>query len=116
MNLQRVTRIAQVAHEANRAYCATLGDFTQPTWEEAPEWQRTSAINGALAYLDSQGIAGPAEMHESWMAEKLADGWVYGPEKDPERKTHPCLVDYFELPEEQQAKDRLFLGVLRALL
>ena len=35
--------IARVCHEVNRAYCQALGDDSQPTWEEAPEWQRASA-------------------------------------------------------------------------
>lgn len=38
--------IAKVCHEANRAYCAGIGDHSQKSWEESPDWQRTSAING----------------------------------------------------------------------
>lgn len=33
-------QIARVCHEVNRAYCQALGDNSQPTWEEAPQWQR----------------------------------------------------------------------------
>ena len=44
------TEIARVAHEINRAYCASLGDTSQPAWEDAPEWQQQSAkLNNALA-------------------------------------------------------------------
>ena len=36
--------IAKVAHETNRSFCQTLGDWSQPTWENAPDWQKESAI------------------------------------------------------------------------
>lgn len=41
-----------------------------------------------------------------------ADGWKYGPNKDFERKEHPCLVPYNELPEIQQRKDAVFRQTL----
>ncbi|WP_018865117.1 RyR domain-containing protein [Thioalkalivibrio sp. ARh3] len=105
--------IARVAHEANRAYCLSIGDDSQPTWEDAPEWQRDSAVAGVIAHLERDLT--PEESHESWMRHKAEDGWVYGEEKDPEAKTHPCMVPYEQLPEEQQAKDALFSAVVSAL-
>ena len=43
-----VTAIARVCHEANWAYCESQGDHSQAPWDEAPEWQRQSAVNGVL--------------------------------------------------------------------
>lgn len=106
--------IARVCHEINRAYCAALGDNSQPPWEEAPEWQRSSAVNGAKHMLGNPG-AKPSDSHESWLKEKAADGWKYGPVKDPEKKEHPCFVPYDELPVEQKVKDYLFQAVVRTL-
>ena len=40
---------------------------------------------------------------------------MYGEEKDPERKVHPCMVPFNELPREQQAKDFIFRAVVHAL-
>ncbi len=45
--------------------------------------------------------------HDVWGRQKLDDGHVYGPKVDPEKKTHNCLVDYSELPEQQKVYDRL---------
>lgn len=108
------TEIARVAHEVNRAYCQALGDHSQPSWSDAPEWQKNSAILGAQFHLLHQN-AGPDASHISWMRVKEAEGWVYGPNKDPECKTHPCLVPFEDLPLEQQAKDHLFRAVVHAL-
>jgi hypothetical protein len=32
--------------------------------------------------------------HNAWMADKIADGWVYGEEKDEMLKTHHCIVAF----------------------
>lgn len=110
----RVEQIAKVCHETNRAYCAGLGDDSQKPWEEAPEWQRTSAINGVKFHLKNPSAPASAS-HDSWLAEKRATGWKYGPVKDAEKKEHPCFVGFDELPPEQQAKDVLFKSVVDAL-
>lgn len=106
--------IAQIAHAINLAYCASLGDTSQPVWAEAPEWQQQSALAGVDMHLANPD-ATPEQSHESWLAQKLADGWVYGEVKDAEKKEHPCCVPYDELPPEQKAKDYLFRAVVHAL-
>jgi hypothetical protein len=108
-----IVAAARAAHEANRAYCQALGDLSQPAWEQAPEWQTKSAFNGVLGVINGNS---PEQSHESWLAEKQATGWKYGPVKDPEKKEHPCFVPYAELPPEQRAKDLLYVTVVRAVL
>lgn len=103
--------VARAAHEANRAWCIASGDTSQPSWDDAPEWQRTSAINGVRGVIRGNT---PEQSHESWTREKVAAGWVYGETKDPEARRHPCLVPYADLPPVQRAKDAIFVGVVRA--
>jgi hypothetical protein len=108
------TDIAKVCHETNRAYCQTLGDNSQPTWEEAPEWHQTSVINGVNFHLANPGCK-PSHSHEQWLKEREAIGWKYGPAKDPAKKEHPCFVPYDKLPQEQKAKSVLFVCIVNAL-
>lgn len=110
----KVLVIARVAHEINRAYCASLGDTSQPAWEDAPEWQQKSAIAGVEMHLANPD-ATPEQSHESWLAQKVAAGWVYGEVKDAEKKEHPCCRPYDELPAEQKSKDYLFRSVVHML-
>lgn len=106
-----IERIARMSHEINRTYCNAIGDDSQVAWEEAPEWQRKSAINGVRFHLANPNST-PKDSHDSWLAEKVADGWVYGPVKSPELKQHPCMLPYDELPIEQRVKDYLFRAVI----
>lgn len=108
-----VQRAAELAHEANRAYCRVLGDMSQLPWDEAPQWQKDSACAGVLEVYCGRG---PEDLHKSWMSSKIKDGWVYGSVKDPVAKTHPCLVPYEELPEAQRLKDYIFLGAVVSAL
>lgn len=107
--------IARICHEVNRAYCESLGDHSQPPWEEAPEWQRESALAGVKAFLEAGGLS-PAKSHALWMEHKLAEGWRWGLKKDEVRKTHPCLVPYDQLSHTQRAKDFIFTGIVRCFL
>ena len=106
-------QIAQVTHEANRVLQGIEGDPAQsPHWDDAPDWQRDSAIEGVVGALAGNT---PEQSHQSWIDFKVADGWVYGSVKSVELKTHPCLVPYDELPENQKVKDHLFTAIVRTL-
>ena len=44
--------------------------------------------------------------HEVWSAARIKDGWKYGEERNDEKKLHPCLIPYEELPESEKDYDR----------
>ena len=106
--------IAMVCHQANKKWCEANDDNTQVDWRFAPEWQQKSAIEGVEFRLANPDAPASA-MHDNWSKEKIADGWVYGEVKDSEKKTHPCLVPFEELPLYQQKKDKLFSAIVDAL-
>lgn len=110
----KIMNIARVAHSLNAAYCLSLGDTSQVAWNDAPEWQRNSAIAGVEMHLANPD-ATPEDSHASWLANKVADGWTYGEAKDETAKTHPCCLPYDQLPPEQKSKDYIFRAVVHAL-
>lgn len=109
-----IENIAKAAHELNKAYCESIGDNSQPSWEDAPEWQKSSAINGVTFHLNNPD-ATPSASHESWLKQKTEEGWKYGEVKNPETKEHPCFVPYEQLPNEQKAKDYIFRQTIHSL-
>ena len=112
MNIESAAR---TAHEANRILCLALGDTSQPKWEDAPEWQKESAVKGVQMIVDNPATT-PEQSHEGWLSVKRAEGWKYGPIKNPETKEHPCFIPYDGLPENQRLKDEMFGLVVRATL
>lgn len=108
------TTIAKVCHEVNKAYCESLGDYSQPKWEDAPDWMKTSAINGVKHHIMNPDTT-PEGSHEKWLEEKRATGWKYGPVKDAEKKEHPCFVPYDQLKESDKSKDFIFRAIVRQL-
>jgi ryanodine receptor 2 len=55
--------------------------------------------------------------HDLWAAQRLSQGWRYGPQRDDANKLHPCLVPYEQLPDSEKEYDRIAaLGTLNAIL
>lgn len=109
-----IVAIAIACHQANKAWCEQNGDFSQRDWKFAEDQQRQSAINGVEFRLNNPN-AGHDAQHNSWMKEKLDQGWKFGEKKDADAKTHPCLVPFEKLPDFQKKKDALFCAIVDAL-
>jgi len=44
--------------------------------------------------------------HENWAKNKTDEGWVYGKSLDDKKRTHPCLIEYENLSEQDKQYDR----------
>ncbi len=102
-------KIARLIHEVNRAYCQSIGDNSQPEWKDLPDNIKESVVDGVINHMANDLT--PKQSHENWMKFKLQEGWKYGPVKDIEKRIHPCLVPYDQLPAEHKAKDYLFKAI-----
>ncbi len=111
----KVRALAKMVHEANKAFCESIGDNSQLPWSEAPEYNHTSTCAGVRAICDNPDMP-PDELHNVWMESKKADGWVYGKVKDREKKTHPSIVPYAELSASEKYKDSLVKAIVVSYL
>jgi hypothetical protein len=119
MKTRNVDQISQVAHEANRAFCQSVGDDSQKPWAEAPQWAKDSTLNTVQFHLDqlSKGEPlDPSHSHATWLEERRAAGWVLGPVKDTVKKTHPSLVAFDQLSPPEKVKDYLQAAVVKAFV
>src|SRR5574337_1577156 len=110
----KVIDVAKICHDVNRAYCISIGDNSQESWDNAPEWQKQSVLEGVKIIFNNE-LYTPEQLHENWMTMKLNNGWKYGAIKDVWEKEHPCLVPFYQLPHEQKIKDYLFISVVNSL-
>ncbi len=44
--------------------------------------------------------------HDHWARQRIQEGWRYGPRRDDNKKEHPDLVPYEQLPESEKEYDR----------
>ena len=55
--------------------------------------------------------------HELWAETRLKQGWIYGEHWDDKKKTHPCLVPYEDLPEEEKEYNyNTSIGTLKLIM
>ncbi|MCE4566923.1 Ryanodine receptor Ryr [Maribellus sp. CM-23] len=45
-------------------------------------------------------------VHETWMEARIKEGWVWGEKRNEDKKTHPCIIPYEQLPEFEKDYDR----------
>ncbi|KAM8814823.1 ryanodine receptor 2 isoform 1-T1 [Rhynchonycteris naso] len=56
-------------------------------------------------------------IHELWVMNKIELGWQYGPVRDDSKRQHPCLVEFFKLPEQERNYNlQMSLETLKTLL
>lgn len=106
--------VARIVHEANRGYCDSIGDGSQVPWDLAPGWQKDSCLAGVRMLILNPECS-LRDQHESWYKKKVSDGWTWGPVKDAEKKEHPAMRPWAELPSEQKIKNVIFRGLVMAL-
>lgn len=94
--------------------------------------KRTSEITNTSSYIprpvDTKDVKLPEELetlveqmsenvHEVWAETRIRQGWTYGEQRNDMQKTHPCLVPYEELPEEEKEYDRnTSIGTLKLIM
>ena len=55
--------------------------------------------------------------HDVWAKKRIDDGWRFGAARDDEKRTHPSLVPYADLPETEKDYDRVMVEeVVKAAL
>ncbi len=65
----------------------------------------TVDLNGLQPLLEALA----RNAHEIWARQRMKDGWSWGPARDDERKLHPSLVRYEDLPESEKEYDRIMV-------
>lgn len=78
--------------------------------------------------INTSGVVLPKELeqlveqmsknvHEVWAETRIRQGWTYGEQRNDELKTHPCLIPYEDLPEEEKEYDRnTSIGTLKLIM
>ena len=56
-------------------------------------------------------------VQDVWAEARISQGWTFGEKRNDDLKTHPCLIPYEELPEEEKEYDRnTSIGTLKLIM
>lgn len=109
-------QIASVAYLALAALSSFAGEQDVVTEFKSLSPGQQEGLIAGVDLLIANPEAGADARHNAWMEKMLAYGWVRGGKKmDEEKKTHPRLCPFGELPKKEQAKEQLLLAIVREL-
>jgi hypothetical protein len=104
-------KLAPIDKEDNRAAARRIPDvlalvgLSVATLEEAKSMKKP-AKKDTGPYIEAQVERLAEAEHDGWMAQRAKNGWSYGTPRDDDRKLHPSMVPYAQLPEAEKEKDR----------
>jgi RyR domain/PAS fold len=137
--------VARAIHEEYREQQKNAGTTPESnpsllSWEELPHrlkesnlrqageiWKMLHMINCTIglsvsgreplfAFTDKETEFLAEKEHEKWVEERVKKGWVYGKDRDDQRKIHGCIVPWAQLSEAQRQKDQNAIRALPAIL
>lgn len=108
---QNERRACFVYDAARLAAIAAKAPIVPVVWEKREILFREQFVAVIERQCSQQRSHSPEELHGSWMQSYFTMGWTYGPNHDPERKTHPDLVPYADLGQLEQDKDAVFIAL-----
>jgi RyR domain len=103
-------KLAPIDKEDNRAAARRIPEvlalvgLSVATLEEAKSMKKP-AKKDIGPYIEAQIERLAEAEHDGWMTHRAKNGWNYGT-ADDDRKLHPSMVPYSQLPEAEKDKDR----------
>lgn len=105
-------RRAIFVYEAARLQAfAALAPIVPDVWEGRDEAFRDQFLRGIAQQCGPERKTSPEALHDDWVRAYEAMGWVYGPVRDVEAKTHPDMVPYADLDPRERDKDLVFVAL-----
>jgi len=106
LNLKR----ARFVYEAARLEAEVSGRRIVPeSWEDREDDFKEQFVKVVEKQCSDEKFEGPEQAHDSWWQKYIDMGWQYGPERSVEKRTHPDMVPFHELPADEREKDEIFL-------
>ena len=104
--------IAELVYEICRVEAELSGRPIVPELYNDRERAFTEQFEKTIERICAEDAAPttPEAEHDSWWIAYSDMGWVYGPERDPVKKTHPDMIPFNELSKAERDKDEIFLA------
>lgn len=103
-------QIAKIIYEADRAIRSSMGQEV-PGWGKLEATLKSGWRSKVAAFKGPDGIT-PMMRHESWMKDMTAVGWTQDAVIDHDKKTHPAICPYGDLPDQVHLLDGVFITLI----
>ena len=80
-------------------------------WHEREQSFRSQFLDVVSMMTGPDRKNSPEELHDDWVRAYEAMGWIYGPKRDLNTKTHPDMVPFDQLEKREQDKDAVFIAL-----
>ena len=105
-------RRAKFVYEGARiAAIAAKAPIVPEPYDDREEAFRTQFEQVIEKQMGPDRSGSPAMLHKDWVVAYEKMGWVYGPVRDTEKKTHPDMVPYNDLGQLERDKDAVFVAL-----
>lgn len=105
-------RRAEFVYNAARlAAIAADAPIIPELWADRESAFKTQFVDVIKKQCGPDRSADPEALHEEWVVAYAKMGWTYGEVRDPEKKTHPDMVPYWELGQLERDKDAVFVAL-----
>lgn len=101
-------QIAEIIHSCTSRIPRIDGSFVD-VWSDLTELQKEHATQ-AVREIYSAPKKTPEELHNLWMKPLIENGWTKG-DYNFEKKQHPSIIPFNELPESEILKDELWAAL-----
>lgn len=106
INLRRAIFVYEAAHiEAEISGRPIVPEH----WEERDESFKIQFIKTIAKQCSDDKFKSAEAAHDSWWRAYKRMGWKYGTERNIDKKTHPDMIPFNDLPESERDKDEIFL-------
>lgn len=110
----KIQQIAQLCHESGRLFSKIIGAEAPPDWESLTPDEKAEII--ALVDYRIENTNAPfSAQHAKWKDNKIAAGWKFGKIFNEDKKTHPCIIPYDELPINTRRADAIAVAIINAM-
>ena len=109
-------KIAEIIYEATRLEADWSNRSIVPEkFDKRDDKFRKQFVDIVEKYISQEKLPTAEEAHDSWVQSYVDMGWKYGKERDTDKKTHPDMLPYNELPQDEKDKDAIFLAIVWAI-
>ena len=105
----KIIQAAIMAYNHVKYHCDSIDQPSEPVkeyWHHALQEQQDMMIKTVI-FIFKNPNATLSEIHNNWMDNKKADGWIFGTWYDWERQITPKLIPYHQLTRRHQQTVRI---------